>query len=109
MVVEEENCIGHIDSGFDAEKRRRFQRIHADKKRVCRECWAKYICGGGCHAFNIRFNNDINTPYKPYCEFMKYRFILSAWILSEIKARGKAAVEKLKKHLHIVRPNEVTP
>lgn len=108
MVVEEENCIGNVDSGFDVKKRKRFQRMHADVKKICRECWAKYICGGGCHAFNIRYNNNIKIPYKPYCEFMKYRSMLSAWILSEIKVRGEEAVEKLKKHLHIARPNEVT-
>lgn len=107
MVVEEENCIGHIDTGFDIRKRKRFQKMHADVKKECRECWIKYNCGGGCHAFNIRYNHDIKIPYKPYCEFMKYLYMLSAWILSEIKKRGEEAVEKLKKHLHIVRSNKV--
>jgi uncharacterized protein len=101
-VVEEENCIGHIDSGFDKQKRRRFQRIHVDVKKECRECWLKYSCGGGCHAFNIRYNNNINIPYKPYCEFAKHRFKLAAWILSKIMERGETAVEKLKIHLGIV-------
>jgi len=108
MVVEQENCIGHIDTGFDIKKRKRFQRMHADVKKVCRECWAKYICGGGCHAFNIRYNNNIKIPYKPYCEFMKYRFKLAAWILSEIIERGEEVVEKLKKHLHIIERNDDT-
>jgi len=101
-VVEGENCIGHIDSGFDRRKRKIFQRMHVDAKKECRECWIKYACGGGCHAFNIRYNNDIAMPYKPHCKFIKYRFKLSAWILSKIIERGEGAIEKLKQHLQTI-------
>jgi hypothetical protein len=59
----------------------------------------KYSCGGGCHAFNIRFNKNINMPYKPYCELMKYRFKLSCWILARIIENGE--IKKLKRHLQI--------
>ena len=100
-VVEKENCIGHIDSGFNNRKRKLFQRIHVDAKKECSGCWIKYSCGGGCHAFNIRYNNNITVPYKPQCEFVKYRFKLSAWILSKIMERGEKAVNKLKKHLQV--------
>lgn len=106
-VVEKENCIGHIESGFDINRRKRFQLLHADAKKECRECWIKYSCGGGCHAFNIRYNNNTKVPYKPNCEFVKYRFKLSAWILSKIKERGKEAIKKLKTHLNIKEREEV--
>jgi uncharacterized protein len=99
-VPEKENCIGHINSGFDTHKRRIFQRMHVDSKEECNKCWIKYFCGGGCHAFNIRYNNNIMIPYEPQCEFIKYRFKLSAWILSEIMNRGENAVKKLKNHLY---------
>lgn len=100
-VPEKENSIGHIDLGFDTHKRRVFQRMHVDSKKECRKCWIKYFCGGGCHAFNIRYNNNIKIPYKPQCEFIKYRFRLSAWILSEVMNKGEKSVKKLKKHLQI--------
>lgn len=99
MAVEDENCIGDINSGFVKTKREHFQRMHADCKSKCAGCWLKYFCGGGCHAFNIRFNNDIQIPYEPYCLFAKHRFKLAAWILSEIIDRGDSAVGKLKTHL----------
>ncbi len=100
-VPERENSIGHIDSGFNTHKRRIFQHMHVDAKEECKTCWIKYFCGGGCHAFDIRYNNNIKIPYKPQCEFIKYRFKLSAWILSEIMNRGEKAVKKLKKHLQV--------
>ncbi|MCX5855882.1 MAG: SPASM domain-containing protein [Deltaproteobacteria bacterium] len=100
-VPEEKNCIGHVDSGFDKQKRRQFQRMYVDVKRECRKCWIRYHCGGGCHAFNIRYNNNITIPYKPQCVFIKYRFKLAAWILSEIAAQGDKSIKKLKTHLEI--------
>jgi uncharacterized protein len=100
-VVEEENCLGHIASGFDLSKRKRFQRMHVDLKKACRKCCIKYFCGGGCHAFNIRYNSNITKPYVIYCELTKYRFKLAAWILSEIVGKGAEATEKLRDYLMI--------
>ena len=99
LVVEKENCIGSLAEGFDPAKRRRFQRMHADARTGCRDCWLRYHCGGGCHAFNIRYNRDIHLPYRPYCEFARHRFELAAWILSEIAARGPRALKRLQAHL----------
>ncbi|MCL2099900.1 MAG: thioether cross-link-forming SCIFF peptide maturase [Oscillospiraceae bacterium] len=39
----------------------------------CRECWAKYFCGGGCAANNHNFNRDIREPYETACEMIKKR------------------------------------
>ncbi len=98
-VAEKRNRIGHVDAGFDAPRRRVFQRMHADARPECRACWLKYSCGGGCHAFNIRFNGDISVPYRPHCIFIRHRFKLCAWILAEIAGRGDGAVGRLKEHL----------
>lgn len=98
-VVEEENCIGDIENGFDDAKRLRFQRLHADVRTGCRPCWLRYFCGGGCHALNIRYNGNIHTPYAPYCRLMKLRFELCAWILAEIMNRRHDGVERVRRHV----------
>lgn len=94
-VVENENCIGDIESGFDAQKRSVFQAMHVERKEVCRFCWVKHACGGGCHAFNIRYNGAIDKPYRPHCEFIRHRFMICAWLLAEINDRGEAAIQRL--------------
>ena len=43
--------MGSVGDGFDDKSRRRFLEVRAvDKQEVCRTCWARYLCGGGCHA-----------------------------------------------------------
>ncbi len=42
--------LGNLDTGLDREARRRFlQARHVDCQEPCRSCWARYLCGGGCH------------------------------------------------------------
>jgi len=44
----------------------------ADKSR-CRQCWARYHCGGGCHANAWWANSDLRQPYALGCELLKIR------------------------------------
>lgn len=101
-VVEDENCIGDIESGFDAVKRSVFQAMHVELKETCRSCWVKHACGGGCHAFNIRYNGAINEPYQAHCELIRHRFMTCAWLLAEINDRGKPAMRRLWKELGVM-------
>jgi len=100
-AIEKENIIGHIDKGFDDTKRLVFQSNYVDKYKLCQECWLKYFCGGGCYSFNIHYNRNIGIPYQPNCDLTKYRYMISAWIMSKIIERGEEAVMKLKSNLGI--------
>jgi len=43
--------LGNAASGLSLEKREQFLRSrHVDRQEPCRSCWARYLCGGGCHA-----------------------------------------------------------
>jgi uncharacterized protein len=43
--------LGDLAGGPDQDDRRRFLHArHADRQEPCRSCWARYLCGGGCHA-----------------------------------------------------------
>ena len=50
-VGQEAFRMGSVDEGFDAEGRRRFLSTRiVERQEPCRSCWARYLCGGGCHA-----------------------------------------------------------
>lgn len=50
-----------------------FRQSHVLSKAECRDCWARYYCGGGCHANAELFNDNIEIPYKIGCELQKKR------------------------------------
>lgn len=66
----------------------RFKRSSVNYKPVCNNCWAKYICGGGCHATAIQFNDDILQPYKIECSLMKHRIKLGVWVYSQLETNS---------------------
>jgi uncharacterized protein len=42
--------LGNLATGLDREARSRFLKArHVDRQQPCRSCWARYLCGGGCH------------------------------------------------------------
>ena len=57
--------MGSVGEGFDAENRRKFLSAHAvDRQEPCRVCWARYLCGGGCHA-------EVNAVGRAGCDYIR--------------------------------------
>jgi uncharacterized protein len=43
--------LGDVAHGLSVENRETFLRArHVNRQEPCRSCWARYLCGGGCHA-----------------------------------------------------------
>lgn len=55
----------------------------------CGNCFAKFICSGGCAANNYHFEGDINKPYKVTCEMMKKRIECGMHVLAKKKELKK--------------------
>jgi uncharacterized protein len=51
--------LGHIATGVDRDAQRAFrERFSADGQDVCRSCWNRRLCGGGCSAMVDRFGHE---------------------------------------------------
>jgi uncharacterized protein len=51
----------------------RFKNTHLYRKEECARCWAKFYCGGGCHANAHMYSGNIEKPYSPGCILTKKR------------------------------------
>jgi len=50
FVGEPQGQLGTLAGGVDAQKRNRWlAERHVHTQEPCRSCWARYLCGGGCH------------------------------------------------------------
>ena len=56
-------------------------------RKKCGDCFAKFICSGGCSANNYHYNGDINEPYEMTCAMMKKRIECAMHVLAERKSR----------------------
>lgn len=74
FVGNAEYKMGNISDGkIDGELYEAFCKNNLAYKPVCRDCWAKYHCSGGCAANAVNFGGGIDSPYKTACALMRKR------------------------------------
>lgn len=74
FVGRERYLLGNVFDGVtDKNLPAYFRATHVLAKDECRVCWARFFCGGGCHANADLFNGDIRKPYGVGCAIQKKR------------------------------------
>jgi uncharacterized protein len=65
FVGDNDGGMGSLVSGID--RRRRAHWLHArhvHRQEPCRNCWARYLCGGGCH-------HEVIQRGRPACDYIR--------------------------------------
>jgi uncharacterized protein len=58
-------ALGSTAAGLSTEARESFLRSrHVDSQELCQTCWARYLCGGGCHA-------EVMNAGRSGCDFIR--------------------------------------
>lgn len=58
-------AMGHVDLGIDDGARERWlTQRRVERQQPCASCWARYLCGGGCH-------HDVLARGRPACDFIR--------------------------------------
>lgn len=74
LVGQDEYILGNVFSGIDRYHiSRRFHSSRVSNKERCIQCWARYLCGGGCHAAALATTGNIREPDGLACRIMKVR------------------------------------
>lgn len=88
---EKEFYMGNVFEGkLDENIREKFASSCLFTREKCGDCFAKFICSGGCSANNYHFEGDINKPYGVTCEMMKKRIECGMHVLAQKKQSNKA-------------------
>ncbi len=78
--------MGNVTDGITRpDIREKFKNSCLFTRKKCENCFAKFICSGGCSANNYNFNGDIDEPYETTCAMMKKRVECAMHILAEKK------------------------
>ncbi|HBT19882.1 MAG TPA: thioether cross-link-forming SCIFF peptide maturase [Peptococcaceae bacterium] len=74
FVGEKNFLMGNVFEGIkNKDMMELFRSAHIYSKPKCRECWAKFICSGGCHASAYYFNGSLFEPLETACILQKKR------------------------------------
>jgi uncharacterized protein len=96
FVGQEEYRLGDVTSGFNEAAMARFAALYVDEKPGCQDCWARYLCGGGCYLLGLMVNGDIATPDPAECELTRFLVEQAIGVLHEVQRRRPEALAELK-------------
>lgn len=74
--------IGHLDYGFDEERRSLWMDNRWYRRRGCSGCWRRNLCGGGCRMDSIDRTDDTRLPDN--CWLRQTFFLEALWALSMV-------------------------
>lgn len=65
FVGDAEGAMGSLAGGVDDTKRARWlSERHVHRQEPCSGCWARYLCGGGCH-------HEVIQRGRPACDYIR--------------------------------------
>jgi len=71
--------LGNVKEGIDPSKAKAFrERISSDGQEVCKTCWNRTLCGGGCSAMVDRFGHE-------ECDILRKKAEIAIAIFDELK------------------------
>lgn len=79
FIGNNDGIIGTLTDGLYPKFKHRFESFYADKISSCKNCWARYICGGECYAVAYMNSGKLRKPAPAMCELKKYLIQLSVW------------------------------
>ncbi len=82
FVGDEDGAMGDLASGVDRERQARWlQDRHVHRQEPCRQCWARYMCGGGCH-------HEVIRRGRPACDYIR------GWLHYCLCAYGRLRIDR---------------
>ena len=90
FVGDERGAMGDVTKGIDTDRQHEWLRQrHVHFQEPCNECWARYLCGGGCH-------HEVLNRGRPACDYIR------GWLEYCLKAYVR--LQKARPHLFGLTP-----
>jgi uncharacterized protein len=84
FVDDEEGAMGSLDDGIDVARQAQWLADrHVHRQEPCNGCWARYLCGGGCH-------HEVTKRGRPACDYIRgwLHYCLEAYLRLGQSAHG---------------------
>ncbi len=77
--------MGTIENGIDLTLQKKILSLTVDNRPACRECWARYLCGGGCWKHAVDAHGDLANPEEELsCQIIRHEIECAMAINSEL-------------------------
>lgn len=88
LVGQKNYILGDVWQGIIfPEKALPFQKAHLYQKKACRECWARFLCSGGCHVQALIRHGNLQEPDEFTCALQKKRIECALYLTARHKLK----------------------
>jgi uncharacterized protein len=88
--------MGDLTEGIDLSLQKKILDLTVDNRPGCRECWARYLCGGGCWKHAVDINGCLEVPDNELsCEITRHEIECAMAINSELKVSDREILSEL--------------
>ena len=78
--------MGNVFTGVNKAIQRLYDEdLLVNRKPGCKECWARYLCGGGCYVSAFLAHQHAETPNPWDCELMRHLLELAIYLVSRLR------------------------
>jgi len=100
LAENDEYELGNVWTGIDWQVLNYLRDKIGDVDHIpaCQNCWARYLCAGGCIAFSVKINGDPWQPNSLECDLTRHIVELSIWIYSQLLQHKPEAFIKIVPH-----------
>jgi uncharacterized protein len=92
----EDYRMGDLDAGLDLTLQRRILDLTVDNRPGCRECWARYLCGGGCWKHAVDAHGRLEMPdTEVSCVLIRHQIECAMAVNSELRVEDKDILSEL--------------
>ena len=104
FVENDAGSLGDVAHGIDHDKRNVWlAQRHVHRQEPCNSCWARYLCGGGCH-------HEVIYRGRPACDFIRgwLHYCLEAYVNTMVScpaffaASGSSDLEQLTSDICVI-------
>jgi len=99
VVSSHEMKLGHIDAPSTELQRSSFWAMGVDQRSPCKNCLARYTCGGGCACTAFQAHHDYFTPDPIDCAIQIFLTRLAVYTVARLQTERPVLYQRLYKHM----------
>ncbi len=90
--------IGSVWDGIDEAKMAAMaEQLQVTRREPCKDCWARFLCGGGCMHHSYLTFGEFGPPDPAECALNKHLIELAIWFYAELKEKRPAVAAQFEK------------
>ncbi|WP_410771650.1 radical SAM protein [Fontibacillus sp. BL9] len=95
FVGMEEQRMGDLDHGFSEDMLRDVVNSHVEQKEGCGDCWARYMCGGGCFYNSVEKGGTLRSSPGDFCDSYKSLFETTMYLYHQLQSYDDTIIDRL--------------